>query len=87
MDEEQFQAEIKHDQCSAYNDDLTELVNSHNWIVWDRGEERDFIEDVEYHEKEIWNWVDALEMQRELELDEIHSGKVTKGGSSMWTSS
>jgi hypothetical protein len=55
--------------------------------VWDRGEERDFIEDVEYHEKEIWNWVDALEMQRELELDEIHSGKVTKGGSSMWTSS
>jgi hypothetical protein len=70
-EEEPFQAEIKHDQCSAYNDDLTELVNSHNWIVWDKGEERDFIKDVEYHEKERWNWEDALEMQRELELDEM----------------
>jgi hypothetical protein len=51
MDEERFRAEIKHDQCLAYNDDLTELVNSHNWIVRDRGEEREFIKDLEYHER------------------------------------
>jgi hypothetical protein len=70
-EEERFQAEIKHDQCSVYNDDLTELVNSHNWIEWDKGEERDFIKDVEYNEMEIWNWEDAKEMDRELELDEI----------------
>jgi hypothetical protein len=70
-EEERFQAEINCDQCSVYNDDLTELVNSHNWIVCVKGEEREFIEDVEYHEKEIWNWEDALEMQRELELDQI----------------
>jgi hypothetical protein len=59
---EQSQVVIEHDECSVYNDGLTELVNSHNWIVWDKGEERDFIEDVVYHEKEIWNWEDALEM-------------------------
>jgi hypothetical protein len=70
-EEDRFQAEIKHEQCSAYNDDLTELVNSHNWIVWDKGEENDFIGDLEYHENEIWNWEDSLAMQRELELDEI----------------
>jgi hypothetical protein len=70
-EEEQFEDDVKHGDLRVHNDDLTELVNSHNWIVWDIGEEREFTEDVEYHEKEIWNWEDALEMQRELELDEI----------------
>jgi hypothetical protein len=70
-EEEQFEDDVKNGDISVYNDNVTELVNSHNWIVCDKGEERDFIEDVEYHENEIWNWEDALDMQRELELDEI----------------
>jgi hypothetical protein len=70
-DEGQFQADIKHDECSADNDDLTEQVELHEEIEWVKGEERDFIKDVDYHEKEIWNWEDVIEMQRDLELDEI----------------
>jgi hypothetical protein len=70
-EEERFQEEIKHDQCSAYNDDLIDEVNSHKCSIWEKGEEMNYIEDVEYHENEIWNWENALEMQRELELDEI----------------
>ena len=70
-EDEQSHVDIEHDKWSVYNDDLTELVDSHNWILCHKGGERDAIEDVEYHEKEIWNWEDALEKQRELELDEI----------------
>jgi len=70
-EQEQFGDDVKHGDLSVYNDNLTELVNSHNWILCHNGEERDFIEDVEYHEKEIWNWEDAINMQRELELDEM----------------
>ena len=69
-EDEHPHVDIEHDKWSVYNDNITELVNSHTWIVCVKGEERDFIEDIEYHEKEIWNLEDALEMQRELELDE-----------------
>jgi hypothetical protein len=70
-EEDQSEDDVKHGDLSVYIDNVTELVNSHKWIVWNKGDENDFIGDIEYHENEIWNWEDALEMQRELELDEI----------------